>query len=142
MHPEGPRDPQAPPDSGGEPHQRSGSDGAVSRGGAGHSYPERIGPFRILGLIGEGATGVVYEAEQERPQRRVALKIVRPGMVPASVLRRFELEYEILGRLHHPGIAQIYQAGVEVRRTARSRSSRWSSCAAGGSTITCAPSAP
>jgi tetratricopeptide (TPR) repeat protein len=57
--------------------------------------------------------GIVYEAEQERPQRRVALKIVRPGIVPAAVLRRFELEYEFLGRLHHPGIAQIYQAGVE-----------------------------
>jgi tetratricopeptide (TPR) repeat protein len=57
--------------------------------------------------------GIVYEAEQERPQRRVALKIVRPGLVPAAVLRRFELEYELLGRLHHPGIAQIYQAGVD-----------------------------
>jgi tetratricopeptide (TPR) repeat protein len=56
--------------------------------------------------------GVVYEAEQERPNRRVALKIVRPGIVPAAVLRRFELEYEFLGRLHHPGVAQIYQAGL------------------------------
>jgi eukaryotic-like serine/threonine-protein kinase len=56
--------------------------------------------------------GVVYEAEQDRPQRRVALKIVRPGLVPAEVLRRFEREYEFLGRLHHPGIAQIYQAGI------------------------------
>ncbi|HEX2446101.1 MAG TPA: serine/threonine-protein kinase [Vicinamibacterales bacterium] len=74
---------------------------------------KQIGPFRIIGPIGEGAMGIVYEAEQERPQRRVALKIVRPGMVPAAVLRRFELEYELLGRLHHPGIAQIYQAGVE-----------------------------
>src|SRR5262245_16064751 len=56
--------------------------------------------------------GIVYEAEQERPQRRVAVKIVRPGVVPEAVLRRFEREYEFLGRLHHPGIAQIYQAGV------------------------------
>jgi serine/threonine protein kinase len=74
---------------------------------------KRVGPFRIVRPIGEGAMGIVYEAEQERPQRPVALKIVRPGMVPAAVLRRFELEYEFLGRLHHPGIAQIYQAGVE-----------------------------
>jgi eukaryotic-like serine/threonine-protein kinase len=81
--------------------------------GPGSTQPARIGPFRILTLIGEGAMGMVYEAEQERPQRRVALKIVRPGIVPADVLRRFELEYEFLGRLHHPGIAQIYQAGVE-----------------------------
>jgi eukaryotic-like serine/threonine-protein kinase len=77
-----------------------------------NSYPARIGPFRILGLIGEGAMGIVYEAEQKRPQRRVALKIVRPGIVPSDVVRRFELEYEFLGRLHHPGIAQIYQAGL------------------------------
>jgi tetratricopeptide (TPR) repeat protein len=56
--------------------------------------------------------GLVYEAEQERPQRRVAVKIVRPGVVPEAVLRRFEREYEFLGRLQHPGIAQIYQAGV------------------------------
>jgi eukaryotic-like serine/threonine-protein kinase len=78
----------------------------------GSAHPARIGPFRILARIGEGAMGIVYEAEQERPQRRVALKIVRPGLVPAAVLRRFELEYEFLGRLHHPGIAQIYQAGI------------------------------
>jgi eukaryotic-like serine/threonine-protein kinase len=76
-------------------------------------HPALIGPFRILALIGQGGMGIVYEAEQERPQRRVALKIVRPGLVPAGVLRRFELEYEFLGRLHHPGIAQIYQAGIE-----------------------------
>ena len=81
--------------------------------GAGSSHPARIGPFRILGLIGQGGMGAVYEAEQERPHRRVALKIVRPGLVHAPALRRFELEYEFLGRLQHPGIAQIYQAGVE-----------------------------
>src|SRR5688572_28075947 len=81
-------------------------------GGPGSTHPARIGPFRILGLIGEGAMGIVYEAEQERPHRRVALKIVRPGIVPSDVVRRFELEYEFLGRLHHPGIAQIYQAGL------------------------------
>ena len=73
----------------------------------------RIGPFRIIALIGHGGMGVVYEAEQERPTRLVALKIVRFGMVPASALRRFELEYEFFGRLQHPGIAQIYQDGVE-----------------------------
>jgi tetratricopeptide (TPR) repeat protein len=56
--------------------------------------------------------GIVYEAEQERPRRRVALKIIRPGVATAAMLRRFEHEYEFLGRLQHPGIAQIYQAGV------------------------------
>jgi tetratricopeptide (TPR) repeat protein len=56
--------------------------------------------------------GVVYEAEQERPRRRVALKIIRPGVSTPAMLRRFEHEYEFLGRLQHDGIAQIYQAGV------------------------------
>ena len=77
------------------------------------AHPERIGPFRIHGVIGHGAMGIVYEAEQDRPHRRVALKVIRTGAVRPAALRRFELESEILGRLQHPGIAQIYQAGVE-----------------------------
>jgi len=56
--------------------------------------------------------GIVYEAEQERPHRRVALKMMRPGIVPADIIRRFEREGEFLGRLHHPGIAQVYQVGL------------------------------
>ena len=76
------------------------------------SHPDRIGLYRVLAPIGEGAMGIVYEAEQERPRRRVALKIIRPGVVTPEMLRRFEHEYEFLGRLQHPGIAQIYQAGV------------------------------
>src|SRR4029453_8444977 len=76
------------------------------------TWPDRIGPYRILSVIGEGAMGIVYEAEQERPRRRVALKIIRPGVASPSMLRRFEHEYEFLGRLQHPGIAQIHQAGV------------------------------
>jgi len=76
------------------------------------SQPDRIGPYRILALIGEGAMGIVYEAEQERPRRRVALKIIRPGVSTPAMLRRFEHEYEFLGRLQHDGIAQIYQAAI------------------------------
>jgi tetratricopeptide (TPR) repeat protein/tRNA A-37 threonylcarbamoyl transferase component Bud32 len=79
---------------------------------AGATHPAQIGPYRILALIGEGAMGIVYEAEQERPHRRVALKIIRPGIATPVMLRRFEHEYEFLGRLQHPGIAQIYEAGV------------------------------
>ena len=56
--------------------------------------------------------GIVYEAEQERPRRRVALKIIRPGVSTPAMLRRFEHEYEFLGRLQHDGIAQIYQAAI------------------------------
>jgi eukaryotic-like serine/threonine-protein kinase len=76
------------------------------------SHPALIGPYRVLALIGEGAMGIVYEAEQERPRRRVALKIIRPGVSTPAMLRRFEHEYEFLGRLQHDGIAQIYQAGI------------------------------
>ena len=74
--------------------------------------PQRIGSYRILSVIGEGAMGVVYEAEQDRPHRRVALKVIRPGFGDAARQRRFDHEAEFLGRLQHPGIAQIYHAGV------------------------------
>jgi hypothetical protein len=55
--------------------------------------------------------GVVWEAEQEKPQRRVALKTIRPLLVSSHSLHRFELEAEVLGRLEHPNIARIYEAG-------------------------------
>src|SRR5262249_53246533 len=72
----------------------------------------RVGHYRILGLLGEGSMGAVYEAEQDSPRRAVALKVIRPGLVSPGLLRRFAHEAQILGRLHHPGIAQIYEAGV------------------------------
>lgn len=55
--------------------------------------------------------GAVYEAEQDQPRRRVALKIIKTAWAGPELLRRFELEFQTLGRLHHPGIAQIYEAG-------------------------------
>ncbi len=73
--------------------------------------PERIGGYRVVRVLGEGGMGTVYEAEQESPRRRVALKVVRPTMATPRVCRRFELEAEVLGRLEHPGIARIYEAG-------------------------------
>lgn len=65
---------------------------------------EFIGRYRILGVLGEGGMGTVYRAEQQTPQRMVALKVIRAGMLSGEVLRRFERESEALGRLHHPGI--------------------------------------
>ena len=56
--------------------------------------------------------GVVYEAIQEHPRRTVALKIVKQGIASRSALRRFEYESQILARLRHPGIAQVYEAGM------------------------------
>jgi WD40 repeat protein len=66
----------------------------------------------LLRMIAEGGMGRVYEAEQEKPCRRVAVKLVRPGVTSPSLLKRFAYEAEILGRLKHPGIAQIHAVGV------------------------------
>ncbi len=56
--------------------------------------------------------GAVYEAEQDQPRRRVALKVIKAAWADRELLRRFELESQTLGRLHHPGIAQVYEAGT------------------------------
>jgi tetratricopeptide (TPR) repeat protein/predicted Ser/Thr protein kinase len=74
--------------------------------------PAVIGHYRIIRLLGEGGMGAVYEAEQETPRRTIALKIIKPGFATARLLRRFEQEAQALGRLQHPGIAQIYEAGT------------------------------
>lgn len=75
--------------------------------------PSRIGRYRILRTLGEGGMGIVYEAEQEHPKRRVALKVIRAGHFAGERMRRlFQREAEVLGRLKHPGIATIYESGV------------------------------
>lgn len=76
------------------------------------SMPESIGPYRVRRVIGVGGMGVVYLAEQESPRREVAIKVIRPGVATPELLRRFELEASLLGRLQHPGIARIYEAGT------------------------------
>jgi WD40 repeat protein len=78
----------------------------------GPSLPPRIGRYGILRVLGEGGMGAVYEAEQDSPHRPVALKVIRSGLLGPALLKRFAQEVEILGRLHHPGIARIYEAGV------------------------------
>lgn len=72
----------------------------------------QVGPYRLIRLLGSGGMGVVYEAEQLRPKRSVALKVMRAGFSAEFAVRRFEFEAHILGHLHHPGIAQVYEAGV------------------------------
>jgi tetratricopeptide (TPR) repeat protein len=72
----------------------------------------RIDRYRTLRVVGEGGMGIVYEAEQDHPRRTVALKILKTGAASPELLRRFERESEALGRLQHPGIAQIYEAGA------------------------------
>jgi non-specific serine/threonine protein kinase/serine/threonine-protein kinase len=76
------------------------------------SLPPRIGQYRVLRLLGEGGMGAVYEAEQDQPRRLVALKVIRAGWASPELIRRFEQESQALGRLHHPGIGQIYEAGT------------------------------
>lgn len=77
----------------------------------GTALPARIGPYRPLRVLGEGAQGRVYLAEQEHPRREVALKVLRRGMLAADA--RFRREIALLARLEHPGIARLYEAGEE-----------------------------
>ncbi|MDG2424672.1 MAG: serine/threonine-protein kinase [Phycisphaerales bacterium] len=74
--------------------------------------PRKIGNYRVVGLIGTGGMGAVYEAAQEHPRRRVAIKMMKRGIASRSALRRFEFESQLLARLQHPGIAQVYEAGT------------------------------
>jgi serine/threonine protein kinase/tetratricopeptide (TPR) repeat protein len=74
---------------------------------------DRIGRYRLLQQIGEGGCGVVYMAEQEEPvRRRVALKIIKPGMDTKSVIARFEAERQALALMDHPSIAKVFDAGA------------------------------
>lgn len=77
------------------------------------AHPERVGHYQLLEVLGEGGMGTVYLAEQTvPPHRRVALKLVRPGKLDATVLRRFEAEHQALERMSHPYIARVYEAGT------------------------------
>src|SRR5262249_3228131 len=71
-----------------------------------------LGRYRVVRVLGEGGMGTVYEAEQDNPRRTVALKVIRAGLTSDSLLKRFDREAQILGRLRHPGIAHVYEAGV------------------------------
>jgi eukaryotic-like serine/threonine-protein kinase len=74
---------------------------------------DRLGPYRLVRLLGRGSMGAVYEAVQQTPlARRVAVKVLSTIMNPAIVARRFESERDALSRLDHPGIAKILDAGV------------------------------
>lgn len=77
----------------------------------------RIGDCRIVRVLGRGGMGTVYLAEQEAPRRHVAIKLLATNVADDEAQRRFQLEAELLGRLHHPGIAQIYEVGVHEEQT-------------------------
>jgi WD40 repeat protein/serine/threonine protein kinase len=73
----------------------------------------QIGPYKVREQIGEGGFGVVYVAEQEKPvSRKVALKIIKPGMDTRDVITRFEAERQALALMDHPNIARVLEAGA------------------------------
>jgi len=72
-----------------------------------------IGPYKLLQQIGEGGMGVVYMAEQTKPvTRRVALKIIKPGMDTRQVIARFEAERQALAMMDHPNVSKVLDAGT------------------------------
>lgn len=85
----------------------------VSTGYPSVTVGDRVGGHVIRGLIGRGASGAVYLAEQPSPRRLVALKILPDRERRPELLRRFEIETDLLGRLRHPGVAGCHAAGLE-----------------------------
>ena len=76
--------------------------------------PASIGKYTIVRELGHGGMGVVYEATQDFPKRRVALKVIRPELIGRSTTRRFEHEAEALASVQHPAIAQLFEAGFDT----------------------------
>jgi serine/threonine protein kinase len=72
-----------------------------------------IGPYKLMDLIGEGGMGLVFVAEQEKPVRRkVALKVIKPGLDSAQIIARFEQERQALTMMDHVNIARVFDAGA------------------------------
>ena len=73
----------------------------------------QLGPYKLLQQIGEGGMGTVWMAEQHEPvRRRVAIKLIKPGMDSRQVLARFEAERQALSLMDHPNIAKVLDAGT------------------------------
>jgi serine/threonine protein kinase/tetratricopeptide (TPR) repeat protein len=76
-------------------------------------HPERVGPYRVLGVLAHGGMGMVYVAEQTEPvRRRVALKVIKAGMDTREVVARFEAERQALAVMDHPSIAKVLDGGA------------------------------
>src|SRR5437762_10319699 len=104
------------------PAAESGATGAIQDAAEPASSPEApgaiIGPYKLLQQIGEGGMGTVWMAEQTQPvQRKVALKVIKPGMDSRQVIARFEAERQALAMMDHVNIARVFDAGAtEVGR--------------------------
>lgn len=86
---------------------------AMNQSFSGQALGTMIGPYKLMEQIGEGGFGLVYVADQQSSiRRRVALKIIKPGMESREVLTRFEAERQAIALMDHPNIARVYDAGV------------------------------
>ncbi|AMV30492.1 Serine/threonine-protein kinase PknB [Pirellula sp. SH-Sr6A] len=86
---------------------------AMNHSFSGQALGAMIGPYKLMEQIGEGGFGLVYVADQQSPiRRRVALKIIKPGMESREVLTRFEAERQAIALMDHPNIARVFDAGV------------------------------
>src|SRR6266700_993311 len=84
-----------------------------TKAAVGEKPGDRVDRYKLLEQIGEGGCGVVFVAEQEKPvRRRVALKVVKPGMDTKSVIARFEAERQAVALMDHPNIAHVFDAGA------------------------------
>jgi len=98
--------------NGGEQPERMSSSASAKESLPGQ-VETRIDRYKLLRVLGEGGMGMVYLAEQQGSiRRRVALKVIKPGMDSKRVLARFEAERQALALLDHPNIAQIHDAGT------------------------------
>ncbi|HEV8061686.1 MAG TPA: serine/threonine-protein kinase [Gemmataceae bacterium] len=91
--------------------------GKAALGGGIEPRPETpgalIGPYKLMEQIGEGGMGLVFVAEQQQPVRRkVALKVIKPGMDSRQVIARFEAERQALALMDHPNIAKVHDGGA------------------------------
>lgn len=125
MREDGPAEPDfAPTGAGGARPENDDPYGAATVAASGRapgdpqsrSVPDQTAPrlanYEIIGKLGEGGMGVVYEAEQKSPRRRVALKVIRGGQfVDENRVRMFQREAQSLARLEHPNIGAIYESG-------------------------------
>ena len=100
-----------------------------------------IGPYKLMEQIGEGGMGVVYVAEQTQPVRRkVALKIIKPGMDTKQVIARFEAERQALAMMDHPNIAKVLDGGDDRHRAGPTSSWSWSAASRSPTTATASSS--
>lgn len=75
--------------------------------------PQRLGEFRVVRQIGQGGMGIVYEAVQDRLHRRVAIKVLHPGLLGPGAVRRFHRESRAMAALAHPHIVRLLEAGTD-----------------------------